>query len=110
LGNAVLAFSQVALYAVASLLALAINGEQLNLDGLGVPILWFVLFFTVSFIMLAALYGAGASLVSRQEDIGSSTSLVTMLVMIPYFLIISFANNPGVLAVLSYIPFSSAVA
>lgn len=110
LGNAVLAFGQIALYAIASLLALAINGEQLNLDGLGVPILWFVLFFTVSFIMLAALYGAGASLVSRQEDIGSATSLVTLLVMVPYFLIISFANNPGVLAVLSFIPFSSAVA
>lgn len=110
LGNAVLAFGQIALYAAAALLAIAINGEQLNLDGLGAPILWFVLFFTIAFIMLAALYGAGASLVSRQEDIGSATSIVTMLVMVPYFLIISFANNPGALAVLSYIPFSSAVA
>jgi len=110
IGNTVLAFAQVFLYAAAALLTIAINGDQLNLDGLGEPILWFVLFFTISFIMMSALYGAGASLVSRQEDIGSATSLLNIIVMVPYFLVISFANNLKVLAVLSYIPFSSAIA
>lgn len=109
-GNALLAFSQILLYAAAVLLTIAINGDQLNLDGLGEPILWFVLFFTISFVMMAALYGAGASLVSRQEDIASATSVLNILVMVPYFLVIAFANNLKVLAVLSYIPFSSAIA
>lgn len=109
-GNALLAFAQIILYALAVLLTIAVNGEQLNLDGLGAPILWFIVFFTISFLMISALYGAGASLVSRQEDIGSATSTLNMLVMLPYFLVVFFANNLKVLAVLSYIPFSSAIA
>src|SRR5690625_7380800 len=60
--------------------------------------------------MMSALYGAGASLISRQEDISSATSTLNMLVMVPYFLVVFFANNLKVLAVLSYIPFSSAIA
>lgn len=110
LGNTLLAFAQIVLYAIAVLLTIAVNGEQLQLDGLGGPILWFIPFFTVSFLMMSALYGAGASLVSRQEDISSATSTLNMLVMVPYFLVVFFANNLKVLAVLSYIPFSSAIA
>lgn len=109
-GNSLLAFAQIILYAVAVLLTIAVNGEQLNLDGLGVPILWFIPLFTVSFVMMSALYGAGASLVSRQEDIGSATSMLNLLVMAPYFIVVMFADNPAVMGVLSYIPFSSAIA
>jgi ABC-2 type transport system permease protein len=32
-----------------------------------------------------------------------------MLVMIPYFMVIFFNNNPTVLAVMSYVPFSAPV-
>src|SRR5690606_22104745 len=35
---------------------------------------------------------------------------VTMLVMLPYFLVMFFADNPLVMTVLSYVPFSSGVA
>ena len=110
LGCSLLAFTQVALYAAAGLLGLAINGDELNLDGLGAPILWFVVLFIFAFISLAALYGAAASLVSRQEDLSAASSPIMMLIMIPYFLIIMFSNNETVLAVMSYIPFSAPVA
>ncbi|MGO1184071.1 MAG: ABC transporter permease [Micrococcaceae bacterium] len=106
----VLAFGQVALYALAALIGLMINGQQLNLDGLTEPILWFVVLFTLAFISLAALYGAAASLVSRQEDLASASSPIMMLIMTPYFLIIAFSSNETVLAVMSYIPFSAPVA
>src|SRR5690606_24030877 len=69
-----------------------------------------VALFTVGFVMIAALYAATASLVSRVEDLGSATSPIMMLVMIPYFLVIFFNNNPTVLAVMSYVPFSAPVA
>lgn len=110
IGNSVLALAQILLYAFAVLLTIAINGEQLNLDGLGVPILWFIPLFAISFVMISALYGAGASLVSRQEDIGSATSLLNILVMVPYFVVVGFSDNQAVMSVLSYIPFSSAIA
>lgn len=109
LGNTVLAFAQVVAYAAVALIGLAVNGGRLNLDGLGLPIVWFVGLFLLGFVMIAALYGAAASLVSRQEDIGTSTTPVTMMVMFPYFAIIALSSNPTALHVLSYIPFSAPV-
>jgi ABC-2 type transport system permease protein len=110
LGNSILAFAQIALIALVLIGSGAASGNSLLVDGLGIPILWFVAFFTIGFVMLAALYAATASLVSRVEDLASATSPIMMLVMIPYFLVIFFNNNPTVLAVMSYIPFSAPVA
>lgn len=110
IGNSVLAFGQIVLIAGVVLLGGALTGSQLLLDGLGMPIVWFVVLFTVGFIMLAALYAAAAALVSRAEDLGSATSPLIFLVMIPYFLVIIFNNNPLALQIMSYVPFSAPVA
>lgn len=109
-GNSVLAFAQIVLIAAIVLLGGAVTGSQLLLDGLGMPIVWFVVLFTVGFVMLAALYAAAAALVSRAEDLASATSPIMMLVMIPYFLVIFFNNNPVALQIMSYVPFSAPVA
>ena len=50
-----------------------------------------------------------AAMVSRQEDIGSTTTPLTMLIMAPYFLVIFFNDNPVVLTIMSYVPFSAPV-
>ncbi|WP_347755614.1 ABC transporter permease [Agrococcus sp. ProA11] len=110
LGNSVLAFAQIVLIAAFVLLGGAVTGSQLLLDGLGMPIVWFVVLFTVGFVMLAALYSAAAALVSRSEDIATATSPLLLFVMIPYFLVIIFNNNPVALQAMSYVPFSAPVA
>ncbi|WP_306233278.1 ABC transporter permease [Agrococcus beijingensis] len=110
IGNSVLAFGQIILIAAVVLLGGAITGSQLLLDGLGMPIVWFVVLFTVGFVMLAALYAAAAALVSRAEDLGTATSPLMMLIMLPYILVIFFNNNPVALQVMSYVPFSAPVA
>lgn len=110
IGNSVLAFGQIILIAAIVLLGGAITGSQLLLDGLGIPIVWFVVLFTIGFVMLAALYAAAAALVSRSEDLGTATSPLMMLIMIPYFLVIIFNNNPLALQIMSYVPFSAPVA
>lgn len=110
IGNSVLAFGQIALIAGVVLIGGALTGSQLLLDGLGMPIVWFVVLFTLGFIMLAALYAAAAALVSRAEDLGSATSPLIFLVMIPYFLVIVFNNNPLALQIMAYVPFSAPVA
>lgn len=110
LGNSLLAFAQIALVALIVVGSGAATGNAVLLDGLGIPVLWFVALFTIGFVMIAALYAAAASLVSRAEDLGSATSPIMMLVMIPYILVIIFNNNPTVLAVMSYVPFSAPVA
>lgn len=110
IGNSALAFAQIVLIAAVVLLGGAITGSQLLLDGLGMPIVWFVVLFTIGFIMLAALYAAAAALVSRSEDLATATSPLMMVVMIPYILVILFNNNPLALQIMSYVPFSAPVA
>ncbi|BDV32171.1 ABC transporter permease [Microbacterium terricola] len=109
LGNTVLAMGQILVLASISLIGLSVTGQTELLAGLGVPIAWFAVFFLFGFVLLAALFAAAASMVSRQEDIGSTTMPITMLVMAPYFLVIFFFDNPLVLGIMSYVPFSAPV-
>jgi ABC-2 type transport system permease protein len=109
LGNSILAIGQIAVTAALSIIGLTIIGQTDLLTGLGTPIVWFVVFFAIGFVLLASLFAATASMVSRQEDIGSTTTPVTMLVMLPYFAVVFFNDNPTVLAVMSYVPFSAPV-
>jgi ABC-2 type transport system permease protein len=109
LGNTLLAMAQILVLAAISIVGLTVTGQAEVLQGLGAPIAWFAIFFFFGFILLAALFAAAAAMVSRQEDIGSTTTPITMLVMAPYFLVIFFNDNPVVLAIMSYVPFSAPV-
>ena len=104
-----LAFGQILAIAALAILGLMLTGQRVLLGGLGTSVIWFIVFFAIGFVMLAALFAATAAMVSRAEDIGSVTTPVTMLVMIPYFLVIFFNDNPTVLAIMSYVPFSAPV-
>lgn len=109
LGNSVMAFAQIVAVAVAAVVTLAVTGQDNMFSMLGPSILWFVGFFAVGFVLIASLFAAAAVLVSRQEDVGSVTTPVMMLVMIPYILIIVAYNNPTVLGIMSYVPFSAPI-
>lgn len=109
IGNTLLAFGQIAIIAAGAGVAMALTGQGGLLTAFGPAILWFVLFFTVGFVLLAALFAALAALVSRAEDINSAVAPVTYLVMIPYVLVIVFFSNPAVLTAMSYVPFSAPV-
>ncbi|WP_217645269.1 ABC transporter permease [Nocardioides terrae] len=109
LGNSALAIAQIVGVAAVALLGLALTGDAISVGDLSAPILWFVVFFAFGFVMVAALFAATASLVSRSEDIGSATSPVTMLIMIPY--VLSFVAHDNVLLtrVLAWLPFSAPI-
>ncbi|GAA5036692.1 ABC transporter permease [Microbacterium fluvii] len=109
IGNTVLAMAQIVLLSSIAVVGLSVTGQTELLQGLGMPIAWFAVFFLFGFVLLASMFAAAASMVSRQEDIGSTTTPITMLIMAPYFLVIFFFDNPTVLAVLSYVPFSAPV-
>ncbi|WP_431739671.1 ABC transporter permease [Microbacterium testaceum] len=109
LGNTVLAMAQIVLLAAVAVVGLAVTGQTGVLDTLGAPIAWFAIFFLFGFVLLASLFAAAAAMVSRQEDIGATTTPITMLVMAPYFLVIFFNDNPVVLTIMSYVPFSAPV-
>lgn len=110
IGNTILAMAQIILLAAIAIVGLIVTGQNELLAGLGAPVLWFAVFFLFGFILLASLYSGAAAMVSRQEDIGSTTMPLMMLVMAPYILVIVFNDNPLVMTILSYIPFSAPVA
>ena len=109
LGNTILAISQILLLVVVGSIGLMVSGQTAVLQGIGGPIAWFAVFFFFGFILLAAMFAAAGSLVSRQEDVGATMTPVMYLTMIPYFLVIFFGDNPVVMTVLSYVPFSAPV-
>lgn len=110
LGNSVLALGQAVVLGAAAVVGLLITGQQDMLDILTVPMLWFVLFFIPGFVLIASMFAAGASLVSRQEDSGTVVTPTMMLLMAPYFVVVFFGDNPTAMAFASYVPFSAPVA
>lgn len=110
LGNSALAFGQTAGLAAMAVIGLMVTGQDDVLEMLGSPLVWFVGFFLIGFVLLAAMYAASASLVSRVEDVNTVLTPSMMLTMIPYFGVIFFNDNEVVLNVLSYVPFSAPVA
>jgi ABC-2 type transport system permease protein len=110
LGNSVIGVGTAAAIAAAAALGLAVTGQSELLDLLSAPLIWFVVFFIFGFVLVASVFAAGAALVSRQEDTGAVMTPAMMLVMIPYFGVVLFGDNPLVMTILSYIPFSAPVA
>jgi ABC-2 type transport system permease protein len=110
IGNTILAMAQIVALVAIAIIGLSVSGQSAVLAGLGGPMVWFAVFFLFGFILLAALFAGAAAMVSRQEDIGSTTMPLTMLILAPYILVIIFNDNPIVLGVMSYVPFSAPVA
>ena len=110
LGNSVIGVGTAAATAATAALGLAITGQTELLDILSAPLIWFVVFFLFGFVLVAAMFAAGASLVSRQEDTGAVMMPAMTVLMVPYFGVIFFADNSLVMTVLSYVPFSAPVA
>ncbi len=108
-GNALLALGQTAAIAVAALVGVVVTGRDDLLDQLGAPVVWFVVFFIVGFVLLASMFAAAAALVSRQEDLSAVVQPMVWLVMLPYFAVVFFNTNDTVLTVTSYVPFSAPV-
>ena len=108
-GNSILAFAQITLVALAAGIGLLATGQNILLGEIGPSIVWFVVFFAAGFVMLAAMFAAAGALVSRQEDLNTTMTPITTLLMVPYFAVIFFYENPFVLAIMSYVPFSAPV-
>ncbi|GAB3604765.1 ABC transporter permease [Conyzicola nivalis] len=108
-GSSILAFGQIVLIALFAGIGLLATGQNILLGEIGPSIIWFIVFFAAGFVMLAAMFAAAGALVSRQEDMNTTITPITTLLMVPYFAVVFFYDNPFVLAIMSYVPFSAPV-
>jgi ABC-2 type transport system permease protein len=108
LGNSVIALAQNLLFAGVGLIAVAVSPVNLALPALSTSLIWFVVFFTVGFLALAALFAVAGALASRQEDLQHTMTPLTMLIMAVYFL--TFSASGTFQTVLSFVPLANVVA
>ena len=105
LGNTVLALGQVLLVVLVGVGGLAVTGRGDLLAGIGPAVVWYVAFFVLGFLALAALWSVAGSLVSRQEDLQSTTLPAQMVLFVPYF--VAAFGSEEVRTVMSMLPIVS---
>ncbi|QIK67261.1 ABC transporter permease [Nocardioides sp. HDW12B] len=105
LGNTVLALGQLLVVVAVGIAGMVVTGRGDVLAGVGPAVAWYVVFFVLGFLALAALWAVAGSLSSRQEDLQSTTLPMQMLLFIPYF-VSAFAGE-GVKTVASMVPVAS---
>lgn len=107
LGSSVVALAQNVVFAAVGLAALSFTPTASILPSLSTSLVWFVLFFAVGFLGLAALYAVAGALASRTEDLQHTTTPMTMAIMGVYFL--TFSASGTFETVLSYVPVANVV-
>lgn len=107
LGNTVLAVGQMAMYVGIGLIGLSFTKYSQYLPGLSGPMVWFIVFFLVGFVLLACLWAVAGALASRLEDIQSTGSPLTFLVLAVFFGAALLSGTP--MTVMSFVPPFSAV-
>ncbi|MFC9661272.1 ABC transporter permease [Nocardia sp. NPDC127606] len=107
-GNAALAFAQLALFVGAGLVGLAATGKGAQLGRIAGAAGWFIVFFLVGFLALASLWAVAGALATRSEDLQSTSTPLGLLIMIVLFAGIFLTGTARVVG--SYIPIMSIVA
>ncbi|MFP5021423.1 ABC transporter permease [Pseudonocardia phyllosphaerae] len=111
LGIGAVGLVQLGLYGVAGIGAGVATG-MLTITGTAVGVFASVLgWFVLGYAFYAVLYAAAGSLVSRQEDVGSTTSPMMLSLMVLYGTAFYYVSSPDatLVQVLSWIPPFSAI-
>lgn len=107
LGNTALALIQLLVYLAVGLVGLSFTSYASYVPALSGPAAWFVAFFLAGFVALACLWAVAGSLASRTEDLQTTSTPLTMLMLVMFFGGLSLDGRAQVIA--SYVPPVSAV-
>ncbi len=107
LGNTALAVIQLLVYLVVGLIGLTFTPYKSFVPALSGPTAWFIGFFLAGFVALACLWAVAGSLASRTEDLQSTSTPLTMLMLVMFFGGLSLDGRGQVIA--SFVPPVSAV-
>lgn len=106
-GNTILALGQVVLLSLVGLGGLLVTDNTDLLGQLAPGIGWFVPFFLLGFLALAALWAVVGALATRSEDVQSTSAPMTALVAIVFFG--GILATGAIQTVLSYVPIFSTI-
>ncbi|QLY33650.1 ABC transporter permease [Nocardia huaxiensis] len=107
-GNTIMAFAQLAAFVCAGLIGLAATGKSAQLGQIGSAAAWFIIFFVVGFLALASLWAVAGALATRTEDLQSTSTPLSILIMAVLFAGIFLSGKA--LTIASYVPIVSTVA
>lgn len=108
IGNTVLAVGQMAVYVAVGLVGLSFTDYGTMVSAVTADVLWFLVFFLVGFLALACLWAVAGALASRNEDLQSTSTPVSMI-LLAIFLGSAFLDGRWEV-IGSYVPPLSAVA
>lgn len=106
-GNTALAVGQMILYAAIGLLGAALTKQTIAVPTLLSSVGWFLVFFLAGFVALACAWAVAGSLASRTEDLQTTATPVTMLLVVAFF--VGMSVDGSARAIASYVPIVSAI-
>lgn len=107
-GNTLLALAQMVAFVGVGLVGLSFTSYRTLLPSLAGASGWFLVFFLAGFVALACLWAVAGSLATRNEDLQSTTPVLTTLLIAT--MMIGLLGKGLVLTVASYVPVVSTVA
>ncbi|GLI01480.1 ABC transporter permease [Phytohabitans aurantiacus] len=111
IGGTVLAFGQLALITLVGMVGARLADAPDNVLSLLAPAIgWFIPFFVLGFVMLAALWAAAGALGNRQEDLAGASMPIQIAVMLPFIAVIVLQDNQTAMTIMSYLPVSAPTA
>ncbi len=108
LGNTALALGQMALFLGVGLIGMSFTSFSSLMPSIAASAGWFLVFFLAGFFALACLWAVAGSLATRNEDLQSTTPLLTTVLV--GALMVGFVRAGLVRTIGSYVPIVSAVA
>ncbi len=108
LGNTALALGQMALFLGVGLIGMSFTSFASFLPSIAASAGWFLVFFLAGFVALACLWAVAGSLATRNEDLQSTTPMLTMLLV--GALMVGFVGEGTIRTIGSYVPIISTVA
>jgi ABC-2 type transport system permease protein len=107
LGNTALAMLQVLVYVAVGLVGMSFTPYKSYVPSISGPVAWFLAFFLAGFVALACLWAVAGALASRTEDLQSTSTPLTMLILAMFFAGISLEGRGQVIG--SFVPPISAI-
>lgn len=107
-GTSGLALAQMVLFVGVGLVGVSMSSYRTLLPAVATASGWFLVFFLAGFVALACLWAAAGALATRNEDLQSTTPVLSMVLVIT--MVLGLVGQGTVQVVASYVPVLSVLA